>query len=205
MPSIRQMMRRLGVSQRKLEAMMNRLIKAGLLEKVSGYRAGENEGNIPNDYILSDPLPNLEEFLAFAAQGGFGQELNEKWKEFIAPEVEDYPVRETHTGIRETDTDPVREPRAYKQTFLLKQNDEISILWESVVDTLRLQLARPTFESFVEKAQLTELCNGIATIAIPNPKAKDWIENRLSRQLKQLLSIEGKMKVETIRVVIHNE
>src|SRR3990172_10376106 len=53
MPSIRQMMRRLGVSQRKLEAMMARLIKARLLEKVSGYRAGENGQNIPNDYLLA--------------------------------------------------------------------------------------------------------------------------------------------------------
>ena len=39
-------------------------------------------------------------------------------------------------------------------------------------------------------------------ITIPDPRAKDWIENRLARQLKQLLSIEAKMKVETIGVVV---
>ncbi len=123
-------------------------------------------------------------------------------EDYPVPAEHTPPVRETHTGIRETNTDPVRETRAHKQTSLLKQNDEITNLWESVVDTLRLQLARPTFESFVEPAQLTELCEGIATITIPDAKAKDWIENRLARQLTQLLSIEGKMKVEMIHVVI---
>src|SRR3954469_2043217 len=73
MPSIRQMMRRLSVSQVKLTNMMARLDQAKLLEKVSGYRKGDEGENIPNHYILSDPVQTLDEFLVLAAAGIFGR------------------------------------------------------------------------------------------------------------------------------------
>jgi hypothetical protein len=91
MPSIRQMMRRLDTGQRKIEAMMRRLDEAHLLEKVSGYRAGTDGENIPNHYILSDPIPELAEFLAVAAEGYFPRLPKEAWQELMDP------VRETRT------------------------------------------------------------------------------------------------------------
>lgn len=61
MPTIRQMMKRFGISQVKLYAMLTRLERAHLLTKESGTRVGTV--NARNDYILSDPIATLTEFL----------------------------------------------------------------------------------------------------------------------------------------------
>jgi hypothetical protein len=208
MPTIRQMMARLDISQNKVNAMMTRLDKARLVEKVSGYRMGDNGRNMPNDYILSDPLQTLNEFLAFAAQGGFEQELTPQWQEYIAPLLDDYPVSELDTPpmnhakpVSKLDTPPVAKLDTYKQTSF-KQTNGIDLIWESVLETLRQQLPATSYSSFIAPAKLVALKDGAATIAIPTPKAKDWLENRLARQLKQLLSIESKSKVISVCVEV---
>jgi hypothetical protein len=212
MPSIRQMMRRLGISQRKLDAMMKRLIQAGLLEKVSGYQAGEDGENVPNHYLLSDPIPTLQEFLITTAEGKFGVELKEYWREYI---TEQDPVREMHTGgvrendtpVREADTDPVRESHTiYKQTSSIKQGNELDQIWDSVLESLRAQMPFSSFVSFVEDTQLVAMDSGCATIALGNPAARDWVENRLARNIKSLLNIELRIanreeKITELRIV----
>lgn len=207
MPSVRQMMGRVGVSQRKLEGMMERLIRAGLLKKESGAAAGAKGENVRNEYLLSDPLHTLPEFLAFVAHGDLNEELKPEWREYIAPMLEDYPVRvsrtpshESSNPVRELHTPPVREPHTHKQTSY--KQTEWDDIWDSVLEVLKGQLPQTTYSGFVAPARLTGLSDGIATITIPDAKAKDWLENRLERQLRLLLSIESKTKIGTIHVII---
>jgi hypothetical protein len=204
MPSIRQMMRRLSVSQVKLTNMMARLDQAKLLEKVSGYRKGDEGENIPNHYILSDPVQTLDEFLILGAAGVFGRPLNEAWQ--------DYPcIENQYTPYSVSIQPPVSEINTYKQTLINKQgNSELEQLWSAVLETLKLQLPQPTFRSLIESAKLVALDDQTATIELVNPAAKDWIESRLARHLKQLLYIEGKMlnpkmqPIENLRIEIKN-
>ncbi len=198
MPSVRQMMRRLHVSQRKLDAMIARLSRAKLLEKESGLKAGEKGENVSNDYLLSDPYPTLEEFLV-----AFYEDIKDTWKAYID---EIYPVREMHTGARESDTPPVRETdTAYKQTTSKEQTVEEE-LWHSVLETLRLQLPAATFDSFIRNSSLVSLENGTATIELANSRAKGWVENRLEKQIRMLLSIErGGDRVKELHIVEKGE
>ena len=79
MPSIRQMMRRLNIGQKKIQGMMLNLERAHLLSKESGYRKGEYGDNVQNVYILSDPVQTLEEFIKIAQQGFFPYPLRSEW------------------------------------------------------------------------------------------------------------------------------
>src|SRR2546421_3030719 len=71
MPTIRQIKKRFGIGQAKIEAMLARLANAHLLEKESGVGKDDNGQNVDNNYTLSDPIPTLNEFLAVAAAGLF--------------------------------------------------------------------------------------------------------------------------------------
>jgi chromosomal replication initiation ATPase DnaA len=76
------------------------------------------------------------------------------------------------------------------------------------LETLKLQLPQATFRSFVESTRLIALEEHAATIELSDAGAKDWIENRLARQLMQLINIEGRsvnpklQKVTELRVEI---
>jgi len=199
MPTFKQMIKKFRMGQHRIEGMMKRLSDAKLLEKISGYQKGENSENIPNHYIISDPVQTLDEFLLLAANGVFGRELLPQWKEYIEGYSRDgYRVYsdELQPLIAETAISNILPNK--------KQDSELDILWSSVLDTLRLQLPASTFNSFLENTQLLELCDGVATVTLANSKAKDWIENRLARQLKQLLSIEGKTQVDTLHIEIQS-
>jgi hypothetical protein len=56
MPSMRQIKRRLGIGQDRIEAMIERLVTVHLLEKVSGEEQGEKGEHMPNTYLLSHPI-----------------------------------------------------------------------------------------------------------------------------------------------------
>lgn len=75
-------------------------------------------------------------------------------------------------------------------------------LWGRVIETIRSQIPKNFFESFVAPTRLRGLVDGVAVITIPTPKAQDWIENRLERQIRQLLTIETKTRITGIRVVV---
>ena len=76
MPTIRQLKKKFAVSQDKIEGMMKRLEDAHLLRKVSGASNGFNVGN---DYILSDPVQTLDEFLIVACEGVFPRLPRPEW------------------------------------------------------------------------------------------------------------------------------
>jgi len=192
MPSIRQMKRRLNASQGRLQAMMNRLDQAKLLEKVSGYRQGEEGENIPNHYILSDPVQTLDEFLVLASSGVFGTPLKEEWRAYL--DDLDPCTENRYTLYQIPVHPPVPEIGTYKQTSSNKQGgSSLDKLWSAVLETLKLQLPSATFFAFIADTHLLALDQITATVELANPSAKDWVEQRLSRQLKQLLFIEGKM------------
>ena len=81
MPSFRMMKRRLGVGQNRIDKMLDRLTKAYLLKKVSGKRKGKKSADVANTYVLSDPIQELEDFLAVANADEFPQPLREEWKD----------------------------------------------------------------------------------------------------------------------------
>ena len=170
---------------------MGRLDQAKLLEKVSGYRRGEDGENIPNHYILSDPIQELDEFLAVARAGHFARSLREDWQDYgVDPCIENQ-----YTPYRTSIQPPVAEINTYKQTSLLEQVDQentfLSDLWRGVLDTLKHQLPTATYYGFIDGTKLVALEGTTATIEL-EAAMKDWVENRLSIQLKQLLTIEGK-------------
>ena len=78
MPTIRQMKKKFGISFDKIDAMMKRLDVAHLLKKESGVRK-DNGMTTRNDYILSDPIPTLDEFLTVASEGGFKLTLKSEY------------------------------------------------------------------------------------------------------------------------------
>ena len=88
MPSIRQIKHRLAISQDKIEAMMARLEQAHLLTTESGYRKGEDGQNTHNSYILSDPIPTLDEFLEVAAAIIRPASRSPKTQDFLHPYLE---------------------------------------------------------------------------------------------------------------------
>jgi hypothetical protein len=186
MPSIRQMMRRLAISQVKIDNMMKRLDQAKLLEKVSGYRGGEDGGNIPNHYILSDPLQTLEEFLAVAAAGVFGRDLKEEWRS-------DPCIENQYTPYLLSMHPPVSEINTYKQTSsLLKQED---LWWSEILSMMKQQLTDATYYSTLEGSQLQSLTEGRATVLLNRPAAREWCERQLGKRISDLLTIESKQKI----------
>jgi hypothetical protein len=98
---------------------------------------------------------------------------------------------------------PVPEIDTYKQTsFSNKQEmSNLENLWNAVLATLKLQLLSTTFIAFIEDTRLLAIDNAIATVELANPSAKDWVEQRLSRQLKHLLFIEGKIFIPEMQPV----
>jgi hypothetical protein len=199
MPSTRQMQRRLGVGWGRLDAIMKRLEHAGLLQKESGIGQGDKGENISNTYLLSDPLPTLEEFLI-----AFKDQLKEQWREYLVTnypdsKTESPPDSKTESPVRETESPAVSISESHKQTSY--KQTEWDDLWNSVLETLKHQMLATTFRSYLENTQLIDLCDGVATIMLSDPRSRDWIENRMARQLKQLLTIEGKEEVLELRVV----
>ncbi len=199
MPSVRQMKRRLGISQDRLDGMLKRLETADLLVKESGFGQGTKGENIANTYLLSDPLPTLTEFLY-----AFRQELKGEWREYLTsldpvPEI-GTPPSINGDPVPEIGTPPAPETGTHKQTSA--KQTEWDETWSSVLETLKTQLAQSTYQSFVEQTRLTGLKDGTATVELPNAKAKDWLENRLARQLRQLLTIETGKMIEKVVIVV---
>lgn len=119
MPSIRQMKQRLGVSQDRLDSMIERLMGARLLEKESGLQQGPKRANVHNVYIISDPIQGLGDLLVVAASGSLAHPLKKEWQTYLQKlqEVELPPVPEIGTGgVPISGTPPVPEIGTHKQT-----------------------------------------------------------------------------------------
>lgn len=175
MPSMRQMQRRFSIGQHRIESIISRLEAAHLLKKESGYRAGPDGMNIRNDYILSDPIQTVEEFVAVAAEGVFRYPLKAEWCSQNGYSPDD-PVAETATLGEATS--------ATQEQTLLKQT------WDKILESLKSTMLPNTFNMFLADTSL-ELEGTTAVIKTPNTFAHDWIQNRMKDKLIKLLSHEG--------------
>ena len=194
MPTIRQMKTRFRIGSHKLDAMMKRLDDAHLLKKESGYREGEI--NTRNNYLLSDPIQTLDEFLIVATEGVFGRPLRSEW---LCSQNENMDVPETRTPyVPETSTD--------QQTLNTKQTaDSVeNKLWNNVLK--QLQLPADTFNTFLADTSFQGVEDGVAVITTSCSYAKDWLENRMCNQIKKVLSVElrmnGGQKIDSVRCEI---
>lgn len=206
MPSFRQMKKRLAISQDKIEVMIKRLHDAHLLQKQSGYRKGDEGENLPNTYLLSDPIPTLEEFLVVAGAGAFPRPLQEEWQGFVetrqSVQVSDLAyTEERYTPVPESGTPPVPESSTYKQTLKSKQTSENSVdpRWEKSLEELKMQMPKNTFDMFLGGTKLVSVEDAVAVVRITNAYAKDWVEQRLGSKIARSLGVDS------IRCVVQSE
>jgi len=193
MPTIRQMKTRFRTGSHKLDAMMKRLDEAHLLKKVSGYREGET--NTRNNYLLSDPIQMLSEFLIVASEGLFGMSLRSEW---VCSQNENMDVPETRTPH-------VPEMRTDQQTLNPQQTDDSveDKLWKSVLKQLQMQMPKDSYATFLADTIYQGITDGVAVITTSRSYAKDWLENRMSNQVKRVLAVELRMnggeKIDSVR------
>ena len=74
-------------------------------------------------------------------------------------------------------------------------------LWTKVLSELQPQLNQASFDAYLRDSALLSLNDGVATIRTGH--GKDWIENRLGRQIRMALSFYGKVEVQEL-VFIEN-
>jgi hypothetical protein len=191
MPTLRQIKGKFGISSDKIYAMFARLEKAHLLSKESGIRTGTV--NARNEYILSDPIPTLTEFLEVAQEGLFGLSL---LSEYVLTAVHsgetpaaDLCAGNRHMDVPETGTSHVPEIGTINRLLKDKQISEKQI--DSAFEELRFLVGEKTFDRFMDGAKLITIEEGIAVIGIIHAYAKDWIENRIKDKIKRSLKVEG--------------
>jgi hypothetical protein len=192
MPSIRQMMRRLAISNRKLRAMMVRLDTAQLLRKISGLREGG--ANVTNEYVLSDPIPTLEEFLIVASEGVFG-----------ALPKDGGCVQKAHRVYAESTHPPECEKHTLKQTLKTEQG-----VWDSVLTQLQFAVPQSTFAVFLQGTELLSIAEGVATVGTQRPHVCDWLQRQMAPRIKKVLEAElaarnDSATVAEVRCVVKSE
>jgi hypothetical protein len=205
MPTIRQMMKRVSVSYSKLTNMMQRLEAAHLLTKQSGFRKGEHGENIRNEYVLSDPIQTLEEFLEVASTGLFAFPVRPEYFISLSEERDetcrgnrDTSVAEIATPpVAEIATPPVAEIATYKQTSYKQTSGKQRV--DPAFAELRSSMPEKTFDRFLAGARFLGVEEGVAVIGLSDGYAKDWIENRMANRIKQVF------KAEAVRCVILTE
>jgi hypothetical protein len=173
MPTIRQMRKKFGMGQTKLEGMMRRLEEAHLLKKISGQTG---DWVVRNGYVLSDPIQTLEEFLTVAREGAFPRPLNSEWLPCTQNGYTAYP-NQVHERVPKTGTD--------QQTLTTEQT-----VWDRVLEQLKTSLPQNTFAAFLEGTDLLSVVDGVATIHIDKPHAIDWLSNRMGSKLPRMIETE---------------
>jgi hypothetical protein len=172
MPTMRQMKKKFGVGHPRIGSIIERLQSAHLLKKESGIKPGQP--NVANNYILSDPIPTLQEFLTVAAEGVFGLELKFDWCAQNKHTEDDRVLDSSTPGVPEMSTD---------QQTLLKQT------WDKILSSLRESMLPATFTAFLADTDL-EVEGSTAFIRTSNTFAHGWIENRMKDKLLKLLNVE---------------
>jgi hypothetical protein len=146
-----------------------------------------------------------------SAAKALGWNLREEWQNYLAEEqiypvskintppvskINTPPVLKINTPVSENDTPPVSEIDTHKQTSSFKQNgpSKLETLWNSVLHGLKMQVQDSVFHPWLSDSTLESLEGGKATVVLTNPFAKDWVENRLSRQICRELSLEDKLQ-----------
>jgi hypothetical protein len=68
-------------------------------------------------------------------------------------------------------------------------------LWSSLLQEFKLSMPAASFYGHVADTILLSLKDGEALIGLPNPRARDWLENRFSKKIERTLASSLKQKV----------
>src|SRR5215217_3220563 len=74
-------------------------------------------------------------------------------------------------------------------------------IWNSTLGTMQVQISRHEFNTWLRRATLLSIDNGIATIGAPSAFFKEGLENRYIGPLRELISTVVGFPVQ-VRVVI---
>lgn len=194
MPSRRQIFQKFGIGHARYDAIMTRLRRARLVVKASGVRTGI--ANTTNEYILSDPLPHLEQFLVIKEMGlfdvpemgtyqngGDGAEMASGGGAEIAP----------YDGAE-------MAPGGGAEIALLEQTSINREIWTNILSILKQHLGRDQ-ATFFDGSQLESLAGGTATIVTNKAHAVDWLNRQMGPQLRRMLTVETGSKISA--VVVH--
>lgn len=70
----------------------------------------------------------------------------------------------------------------------MSTTEDLTTLWNKVLDSLRTELTKPTFEVWVRSARPVNLSGNSLIIQVPNEFAKEWLESKYSELLRKTIS-----------------
>jgi len=60
----------------------------------------------------------------------------------------------------------------------------LNIFWENILDRLKNEISRPSFETWLASSRLIDFTNNTLTISVTNDFARDWLESRYANLIK---------------------
>jgi len=78
--------------------------------------------------------------------------------------------------------------------------DKLAALWADVTTALQLQMTKATFDTWIKSTVLVSAADGVLTVEVGNKYAKDWLENRLQKQILRVLKqfVDGPVELKFI-------
>jgi chromosomal replication initiator protein len=81
----------------------------------------------------------------------------------------------------------------------------IDTLWSAALERMKLQLSRPTFETWIQSAVPEQLENNCLTLRTPNPFSKNWIQKYYVNTIVSALEEVAGYPIEIQLIVEHDE
>ncbi|MHB0859192.1 MAG: chromosomal replication initiator protein DnaA [Anaerolineae bacterium] len=78
---------------------------------------------------------------------------------------------------------------------------DVHQLWQAALGQLQLQLARPTYDTWVRNTQGVSYEDGVLVVGVGSAYAKDWLENRLYSAIQRTVS-ETLGRTTSIRFIV---
>lgn len=63
----------------------------------------------------------------------------------------------------------------------------LNSFWENILDRLKNEISRPSFETWLSSTKLIDFTNNNLTISVSNEFAKDWLESRYANLIKSTI------------------
>ena len=77
-------------------------------------------------------------------------------------------------------------------------------LWQATLGQLQLQLAKPTYDTWVKNTQAVSFEDGVLVVGVHSAYAKDWLENRLYSTIQHTVTEIARRTVSLRFVVQRN-
>ena len=75
----------------------------------------------------------------------------------------------------------------YAQEANIVHKDKIEEVWKDTLEKIEDKLSTPSFETWFQPTEMLGIKNNTALIEVPNEFAKDWLETRYSKLIKESL------------------